>query len=143
MDGRPVWLASVSKRSKNGRIIGTERWGNGVRRAAIDIAHRTLGELGEPTMERGFLMCATLCFHRGASDEEIAALPHGPGGLAGPPFDQVIYETEQCPPAGVSFTPCDKRTYRPLGRNGLRLPVDECGECESCQARNKIMERTS
>jgi hypothetical protein len=73
-------------------MIPTARWGHGVRLAAIRTAHRVLGPVGDPELERGFLMCSTLCFHRAASNFEIEALPPGPGGLAGPPFDQVIYE---------------------------------------------------
>ncbi len=139
MSGRPVWLASVSKRKPNtGQMIPTARWGPGVRRAALTVAHRTLGPVGEPSMERAFLMCATLCYHRAASDAEIEALPDGPGGLAGPPFDQVIHETDACPPAGLSFTPCDHRTIVRMGKPGFYRPVDDCGQCPSCLARAEV-----
>jgi hypothetical protein len=139
MAGRPVWLASVSYRRPNGvDPIPTARWGPGVRRQAIRLAHAALAGVGDDRYERGFLMCSTLCFHRGASDPEIAALPPGPGGLAGPPFSETIYETPECPPAGLSFAPCDRRTFRRLGSGGL-LPVDECGECPSCRARERAL----
>lgn len=137
MGGRPVWLASVSQ-WQHGRLVPTSRWGDGVRAAGLRVARRALGDVGDPTMERGFLMSATLCYHRGASDSEIDALPPGPGGLAGPPFDDVIYETADCPAPALSFRPCDRRTYRRLSA-GVSLPVDDCGECPSCAARAAIL----
>lgn len=131
-----MWLASVSQ-WRNNKLIPTARWGEGVRRQGLTIARRVLGPLGEPEMERAFLMCATLCYHRGASDSEIGGLPDGPGGLAGPPFDEVIYETPACPPAQLSFTPCDSRRFgsRMQGGVRIRLPIDDCGVCPSCRAR--------
>ena len=136
MQGRPVWLASVSQ-WRNGRPIQTARWGTGVRRLALDIAHQAVDGVGDPTLERGFLMCLTLCFHRGATDDEIARMPQGPGGLAGPPFAETIWETPDCPPAGLSFAPCENRTTRRLGPPAwkLRMPVDDCGDCPTCEAR--------
>lgn len=143
MNGRPVWLASVSQWNGT-KIIPTSRWGSGVRNAGLKTARRVLGPLGDESMERAFLMCATLCYHRGASDAEIAELPEGPGGLAGPPFDQVIFETSECPPAGLSFTPCDRRRFHTIRRNGaeLKMPIDDCGECPSCEARSLAMTGT-
>ena len=139
MNGLPVWLVSISQ--WNRRMIPTERWGNGARNEALRLARRALGAVGNPSLERAFLMCSTLCYHRGATDAEVAAIPPGPGGLAGPPFDQVIYETEAVPPVSLSFTPCDNRRFQTRRRDGsvLKLPVDDCEECPSCQARDAIL----
>jgi hypothetical protein len=139
MGGQPVWLVSVS-RWRNGRNIPTARWGPGVRRAMITVAHQALGDVGQPTVERGFLMCSTLCFHRAATNAEAASIPAGPGGLAGPPFDEVIYETPACPPVALSFRPCANRRYQRLG-SGM-IPVDDCGACASCEARAAALTKT-
>lgn len=142
MQGRPVWLASVSQwRSR--RLIGTERWGHGTRLHAIRVAQEVLGPVGDQTLERGFLMCSTLCFHRGATDDEIAGIPPGPGFLAGPPGVEIIYESPAVPPVSLSFTPCDQRRFESirLPAGVMRSPVDDCGDCPSCQARARILSR--
>ncbi len=151
MNGPPVWLGSVSLHRKSGVLVPTGQWGHGTQRQAIKVAHRLLGPVGDPRKERGFLMNATLCFHRMATDAEIERIPPGPGGLAGPPFDEVIWETPDCPPAGLSFTKCDNRTFRTIhargrpahpldrGNKPLITPVDDCGNCPSCHARTNAM----
>jgi len=144
MGGRPVWLASISQ-WRNQRLVTTDRWGHGARLAALRVAQQVLGPVGDPTLERGFLMCSTLCFHRGATDTEIAVIPPGPGGLAGPPGVAVIYETPAVPPMALSFTPCDRRWFDTIRLPGvaMRIPVDDCGRCLSCLAREAIINRAT
>lgn len=141
MAGRPVWLASVSYRRRQGAMLTpTEKWSPSVQRYARAAAHKAMEGLGDETLERGFLMCSTLCAHRAVSDAELAALPPGPGGLAGPPGVGLLYETPACPPVSLSFTPCDRRYF--VSWMGARLPQDVCGECPSCRARDLVLAKT-
>lgn len=137
MGGRPVWLASIS-RWQGAQVVPTGRWGDGTLRAAVRLAHEVLGPVGDADVERGFYMCSTLCFHRAVTDREAADLPAGPGGLAGPPGVRIVYESAACPPVAPSFEPCQRRRWQVLRTSAgvLRLPVDDCGTCPSCEARN-------
>jgi hypothetical protein len=145
MNGRPVWLASVS-RWNGGKIVPAERWGPGTIRASVEVAHRVLEGVGDPSLERGFRMCTTLCFHRGLTDVEIAELPPGPGGLAGPPGLDVVWETPDVPPVSLSFTACAHRRFERVrgATHTLKLPVDDCTDptCLSCRARDRVLGRT-
>jgi hypothetical protein len=136
MRGVPVWLASVS-RWDGDKNIPTERWSESQLRSAKEVSHQVLSDVGNPDMERGFLMCSTLCVHRAVTPLESSSLPPGPGYLAGPPGVRVVWEGEKCPPISLSFTPCDKRTFMVMGQ--LKLPVDNCGACPSCLARTEII----
>jgi hypothetical protein len=146
MSGRPVWLASMTRRKKDGRIIPTPRWSPAQMRAARKaIYERVLAGVGDEARERGFRMNATLCVHRALSDAEIAALPDGwmkmPAiDVAGGPVE-VLWRTPLAIDA-PSTRPCVNPTRMPLpGTNDpdLWVPVD-CGACEPCRARDACVE---
>src|SRR5688572_27054749 len=91
MSGRPVWLASVSRRADvtlRGGLIPprpTTRWSPREHREAREILWRVLEGVGDPARWRLFRMQVTVCLHRAVSDAELAALPRswaGPGGTA-------------------------------------------------------------
>lgn len=104
-------------------------------------AERQLREIvegvGNTHRERLFRMNITLCLHRAATDEEVAAQPEwfrtAPGnGLAGGPV-AVLSETEI---GSDSTRPCHnpKRfVIDPSSPHGW-IPQD-CGKCPSCLAR--------
>jgi hypothetical protein len=136
MDGWPVWLASLSKRDRHGRIVPTERWDPFWMGAAQNSIDALLQGVGDRRRERSFCMCITLCRHRALTDEEADRLPADwwttpAQDLAGGPL-QVLWSVgiDETP----STQPCTAPTRIPLSQPGLYLPED-CGRCEPCQAR--------
>lgn len=107
MNGQPVWLASVSRRRENGKVIYVPDWSPSQHREAERLIRRAVAGVGDTTRERLFRMNITLCLHRAATDAEVAAQPawflHARGfGLAGPPVE-VLSETV---PGAASTKPC-------------------------------------
>ena len=88
-------------------------------------------------------MNITLCLHRQASAEEVAALPEAwhkaPSGMAGGPVE-ILWERGV--KATASALPChDPGRAAPIpGRSDLWVPID-CGVCPPCLARLQIEKR--
>jgi len=93
-------------------------------------------------------MCATLCLHRGLSDDELERLPGGcqlARNLAGGPVH--VYYSRGVTPGLMSGEPCERPGQDPLsgphhegGRYNrwlLWLPVD-CGKCQPCRDRASV-----
>jgi hypothetical protein len=136
MRGVPVWLASVSR--WNGQSnVPTGQWSESQLREAKRVAHEALAGVGNAEIERGFFTCSTLCVHRAVTQVEESMMPFGPGYLAGPPGVRVVWETEKAPAIALSFMPCKNRYFKEFGQ--LKLPVDNCHECESCIERDRIV----
>jgi hypothetical protein len=137
MNGQPVWLASISRRRDNGRVLYVPEWSDSQRRAAEWTLRRTLRGVGNPDRERLFRMNVTLCLHRAATDAEVAAAPAwfltARGcGLAGGPVE-VLSETER---GSASTRPCTtpgRHILEPTNPHAW-VPID-CGLCEPCRAR--------
>lgn len=140
MNGTPVWLASVSHKSKT-----TDRWTAPERATAKAILLRVLQGVGDEARQRTFRMCVTLCMHRALSDAEQAALPacfHEADAIdiAGGPVE-IVDETE---PGAPSTRPCENPTMvalaevlgRRIGHMGATFAQD-CGNCTPCIARRK------
>ena len=76
MQGRPVWLASISKRNmKTDQIIPNTRWVSWMKKNAIQALWQALGQVGD--REKGwrlFRMNITYCLHLAVSDEELEIL---------------------------------------------------------------------
>src|SRR3954447_6241231 len=145
MAGRPVWLASLSRRNESSDIIPTGRWSGAQLRSAIKVL-KALGlkGVGDERYERGFRMCATLCIHRGLSDEEIKNLPahwHDtlrPRVLAGGPIEHLWRnELSIDTPSTQPCTNPKKKFFGPKIQEDLYLPID-CGLCVPCQAREAL-----
>jgi len=139
MQGSPVWLASVSRRSPlvSEKPISTQLWSAEMRAESEAHLLRLLGPAGNPKRERLFRMQVTMCLHRALTDDEVAGLPayfHADPAtdLAGGPVE-ILRETE----AGWDTTkPCHQPHRHPLDPRDplLWLPLD-CGQCPPCQAR--------
>ena len=145
MSGPPVWLASIVSRAHRGKPIGVDRWSGSKLAQARQVASEVLVDVGCPEAERAIGMFISACVHRLATPAEIAAIPPGPGSLAGPPVYGMLWETSGAPPMSPSFLPCDRRTFRTIRLSdgqAMRTPVDECGACPSCRARNDIISRS-
>lgn len=106
-------------------------------RAAEKLLRETVAGVGNSARERLFRMNVTLCLHRAATDEEVAAQPPwfltAPGnGLAGGPV-QVLNETEE---GSQSTKPCFNPVRYVIDRDSPHgwIPTD-CGQCEPCLAR--------
>lgn len=141
MNGRPVWLASVSMRDSLGEIIPTGRWTVRQREKADRIIGRILGGAGDQEREVAFRMNVTVCRHRGLTDDEEAGLPSS------------FHEFEATDSAGASvellwsrgvtgaaIEPCANPGREPIGDSGdpdMWLPVP-CERCESCLARQAV-----
>lgn len=144
MSGRPVWLVSISKRDRDGRIKGTGKWSKAEYRIAETLAHDVLKGVGVPDKERAFRMNVTFCVHRAATLDEIRGLPNdwhcALGGLAGGPVE-VLWSNGI--PTSPSCRPCENpgRMDSGCGRQDLWIPVD-CGECEPCRARAEMASMT-
>lgn len=141
MDGVPVYLASLSRRSAlTGRPIATGLWMAETRERSADILRDVVGPLGDPGRERLFRMNVTLCLHRALTDAEVAALP--PSFRDAPPLDvaggpiEVLRETV---PGRPSTRPCERPSRESLypGNAQLWVPID-CGACPPCLARIEI-----
>jgi hypothetical protein len=138
MNGTPVWLASLSRRSPiTGDILATPLWSERTMQSSLALLRRVLGPAGNAARERAFRMQITACLHRALTDDEVAGLPASfhaaePIDLAGGPVE-VLYETE---PGRPSTRPCVRPERRRLDDRGSLLwyPVD-CGGCEPCRAR--------
>jgi hypothetical protein len=143
MEGQPVWLASLSRRIVAGgsaTVIGTEQWSRQEITAGYDRLCRVLAGVGDPTRERLFRMNITLCLHRAATAEEVAALPAdwqcALSGMAGGPVE-VLWAKGVTP--GPSAAPCESPGHLVIypDRPDLWVPQD-CGECPPCRARKII-----
>jgi hypothetical protein len=147
MGGRPVWLASMSRRDGKGRTIATGMWRDGVPGSAFRyeesarILHEVLDGVGNPAMERLFRMNVVLCMHRAATDAEIAGLPpswhEDLGGLAGIPVE--VISAKGCT-ALESAMPChnpqNRFTPHP-SRPDLWIPLG-CDTCPPCVMRAEL-----
>lgn len=140
MNGTPVWLASVSHKSKT-----TDRWVRQEHATAKAMLLRVLQGVGDESRQRVFRMCVTLCMHRALTEAEIAGLPQSfhdaeAVDVAGGPVE-IVEETE---PGSPSTRPCESPTMidlaEALGRNishkGATFAQD-CGNCIPCIARRK------
>lgn len=141
MNGQPVWLASISRRDSKGARVYVPEWGKAVRDVAERLLRQMVDGVGNPSRERLFRMNVTMCLHRAASDEEVAAQSEefrcAPGnGLAGGPVE-ILAETEQGSP---STRPCEAPDRHVIDRASPHgwIPVD-CGDCEPCLARANFM----
>jgi hypothetical protein len=143
MDGLPVWLVSVSRRSPlTSRIRTVPTWSEEERQQTIALMRDVLAEAGDRGKERIFRMQVTMCLHRALSDAEIAGLPawfHAAEAIdiAGGPVE-ILWENAVGKP---STRPCERPRKRLLdpgtGQLDLWIPLD-CGLCAPCQARAAI-----
>lgn len=140
MNGTPVWLCSVSHRSKT-----TDKFTDAERARAKALLLWMLEGRGNPKRQRFFRMCVTMCLHRAITDEEQARLPatfHEAKAIdiAGGPLE-VLEETE---PGLPSTRPCESPNMVPLElafgpsvhHRGATFAAD-CGKCAPCVARIK------
>jgi len=140
MNGQPVWLASISRRRPNGRVVYVPDWSAAQRREAEKRLRDLLAGVGDVTQERLFRMNVTLCLHRAASADDLAIAPPwfltAEGcGLAGGPVE-VLSETV---PGAASTKPClspGRERLEPAHPHAW-IPVD-CGRCEPCRARRRL-----
>ena len=149
MQGRPVWLASISKRDlRRDVIIPNTRWPEWYKKKAIEALWQVLGGVGD--RERGwrmFRMNITYCLHLAVSDEELeilgpqwAAIPGM--ALAGGPIQ--ILDSGNCQ-TNPSTLPCDnpRKSMLPTQDGKPQMDPDmwfpeDCGICESCLDRIRI-----
>lgn len=138
MRGRPVWLASISRRSRvTDRILATGLWEDRTRKESAALLRRLLGPAGDPRYERLFRMNVTMCLHRALAPDDLAQLPASffeaePIDLAGGPIE-ILEETEE----GLETTkPCHDPERVSLDDTNplLWFPVD-CERCPPCLAR--------
>jgi hypothetical protein len=138
MQGTPVWLCSISRRSPlTGGRLATPLWSQQTMDESIALLRRVLGQAGNAERERVFRMQITTCLHRATTPEEVAALPayfHEAEAtdLAGGPVE-ILWESEE---GGLSTKPCHAPRKQMLDpRNSLLwFPLD-CGQCPPCRAR--------
>lgn len=141
MGGQPVWLASISRKSRTtGRTLPTSLWTRESILEAGELLQRVLGPTGDLSRQRLFRMNITLCLHRALTDEEVDALPRyfhqdPPVDLAGGPVE-TLWETV---PGELTVKPCHTPTRQLLDPYNtlLWLPID-CGECPPCVAREEL-----
>lgn len=142
MNGWPVWLASISQRRADGRIVGAYRWDTD---KIADMERRLRAALvgvGDDSRERLFRMNVTLCLHRAVSEVEYDKTGRdfmdGACNLAGPPVASL--KVKGFTPT-ASIDPCDnpkRRLPETLSYDpNLWIPV-ECGKCPSCVARSGL-----
>ena len=139
MQGRPVWLASVSRRDANNQIIATGAWSKRERKRLTEyLRSDVLAGVGDPTVERVFRMNVTLCIHRLCTPAEVERAMVTWAGkehrdLAGQPIE--VLEEIGCE-SPASTRPCEnpRRLVVMQERPDLWLPQD-CGRCASCRAR--------
>lgn len=162
-----MWLASLSLWDAPHVMRPADVWTEEQRAVGLRILECALLGVGDRSRERLFRMCATLCLHRGLSDDELERLP-GPAGckigrgrsLAGGPVQ--VYYSRGTPPGLLSCEPCERvgeeelrnylmipggatlvdrqgRKIRDIADNRFPvwLPVD-CGACGPCLARAAI-----
>jgi len=141
MNGTPVWLCSISRPNPfRPARLPTNRWTAGQVAEGIDLLRAALGPAGNPARERVFRMQVTLCLHRAASADEVAALActfdaSNAIDIAGGPVE-ILEETEAGSP---STRPCLDmgRHHFDRGDRDLWVPVD-CGACPPCRARRLV-----
>jgi hypothetical protein len=140
MQGRPVWLASLSLRLRStGLIRPAELWHKDTLKAAKEVVRRSLLKgIGDVSMERMFRMCMTLCFHRALTREEIEGLPpqflaNKPRDFAGGPLH--TYYSRGVPKDLPTLVPCMKPRKTYLDMSLENYVVNDCGECRPCMAR--------
>jgi hypothetical protein len=145
MQGRPVWLASLSKKElgRRDRIKAVASWSDAEVQHGYERLCWALRGCGDPTKERLFRMNVTLCLHRAATRQEVAGLPEGwradEGAMAGGPVAVIWSRGVPCPP---SCLPCrDPGKYLPdPKRPDLWVPLD-CQKCPPCLARAEVAAR--
>ena len=140
MDGRPVWLASVSRIHKSGRTFYVPEWSAVQLRQAERLLRSVLAGAGDPAFERLFRMNITLCLHRAATPAEVLAAPSwfltaAGSGLAGGPV-AVLRETVR---GALSTKPCEAPGRQVIDRSNPHgwIPID-CGACPPCRARERV-----
>jgi len=147
MNGRPVWLASVSLRNPDG-IVPNTLWGRPSKRHARNLLEVALAGVGDPTRWRLFRMQVTYCLHRAVSDHELELLPEEwksmkGSALAGGPVE--ILDSSGCANR-ASVEPCDNPRRIPLSElTGVPSHTEawfpeDCGICPSCRDRKLIEE---
>lgn len=113
-------------------------------RHARRLLDQVLEGAGNPSRERVFRMCITLCMHRAVRDDELAQIPdwwHQADAvdIAGGPLEVL----ESCGVPDIpSAMPCyspGRRTFD-CNRPDLWIPVD-CGVCPPCMARKAVRTR--
>lgn len=135
-----MWLASLSRRNRFGKIWATQHW-----RHEFEWAYGLLCEvlfgLGDPRFERLFRMNVTLCLHRAATDAEIQCFARPLSAseepaLAGGPVESLWARGFR---PSLSCLPCAEPTRHLLdsSRPDLWAPID-CGRCPSCLDRKRI-----
>lgn len=139
MNGRPVWLASLSMYDR-GELIPAETWGERQIERGERLLRRVLRGVGDESRERLFRMCITMCYHRGLTDAEEASLSPEwqdavPEHLAGGPLH--VYWSKGIPDI-PSTHPCESPGKEILGP-GIYLPID-CGRCAPCLSRIAIQQ---
>jgi hypothetical protein len=140
MNGRPVWLASVSHRDSLGRIVPTGRWSERRREKADRVIERLLDGVGDPGREVAFRMNITVCRHRGLTNEEEVGLRRSfhefkATDTAGASVELLWARGV----TGAAIQPCANPRRKPIGDSGdpdLWLPIP-CEQCESCRARQE------
>ena len=90
---------------------------------------------GDPSIERSFRMCVTLCRHRVLTAAERAATPAWfracrPIHIAGPPVE--IFWSRGVPPEMETMRPCLAPIHRPIPGHRAYL-LDLCEECSACR----------
>lgn len=142
MNGRPVWLASVSLRDRVlKRIVQTGLWTVERVKTANVLIDRLLEGVGDPGIERAFRMNVTRCRHRRLRPDEEERLPAywhetPPMDLAGGPVESLWARGYEPRP---SIMPCHNphRILFDVLRQDLWVPTD-CGECEPCRDRIRV-----
>ncbi len=132
-----MWLASISRIHPNGKTLYVPEWSASQMRAAERELREMLIGVGNTNRERLFRMNVTLCLHRAATNDEVAAQPGwfltcAGNGMAGGPVE-VLSETEI---GSDSTRPCrsPKKFVIDHGSPHGWIPTD-CGVCEPCVAR--------
>lgn len=136
-----MWLASISQQSTKGDMVMTDRWGHGVMRKARQAAKELLSGVGDPFVERGFRMLATLCVHRVVTDAELTACPTKRARfLAGPPVEE-LWRTESFPELPLTAKRCLNCVWQTvrIADKSVKIPGD-CGDCPPCLARREFEE---
>lgn len=143
MDGRPVWLASVSIRDRHGNLVPSSEWRQDRRTVERleKIARKVLWGVGDETAERYFRMPITACFHRALTAEEEAGLPLD--WQDSPPIDMAgggveTFWSKVGDP--LTIQPCHNPGRVPIPRepNPDIYTIEECGKCPPCKARLEV-----
>lgn len=139
MDGRPVWLASVSIRDRHGNLVPSSEWRQDRRTVERleKIARKVLWGVGDETAERYFRMPITACFHRRGGGRATAGLagltPDRHGGRRGRDFWSKVGDP-------LTIQPCHNPGRVPIPRepNPDIYTIEECGKCPPCKARLEV-----